>query len=87
MLLIYRYLTNLLFPVLIILVYFRIFLNKEDKFRFKEKIFPSFFYSNKNPKKKLIWFHAASIGEVSSIISLIKKLNTDDINFLITSVI
>ena len=86
MLLIYRYLTNLLFPVLIILVYFRIFLNKEDKFRFKEKIFPSFFYSNKNPKKKLIWFHAASIGEVSSIISLIKKLNTDDINFLITSV-
>ena len=68
MLLIYRYLINIFFPLIIILIYFRTWFNKEDKKRFKEKLFSSSFNIIKNPKKKLIWFHAASIGELKSVI-------------------
>ena len=32
-----------------------------------------FFFQKKN-KKKLIWFHGASVGEISSIIPLVFKL-------------
>ena len=86
MLFVYRYLTIFLFPVLFILIYLRTLFGKEDKIRFKEKIFSSSFYINQNKDKKLIWFHAASIGEVSSIIELIKTINNTNINFIITSV-
>tara|TARA_B110000881_G_scaffold220662_1_gene246595 strand:+ start:830 stop:2104 length:1275 start_codon:yes stop_codon:yes gene_type:complete len=85
----YRYLTYFLYPLLIILIYLRSIFNKEDKIRFKEKIFSSHFnaYNNNN---KLIWFHAASIGECLSIIPLIEEINNNNnnnkINFLITTV-
>ena len=70
------------------LIYFRKLLRKEDPIRYKEKIFPSNFFPNRNQKKKLIWFHAASIGEVQSIFPLIKKLNKEkkNLEFLITTV-
>lgn len=87
MLLIYRYLINIFFPLIIILIYFRTWFNKEDKKRFKEKLFSSSFNIIKNPKKKLIWFHAASIGELKSVILLIKKLNEkNEFDFLVTTV-
>ena len=87
MTLIYRYLINILFPIIIILIFVRVWFKKEDKDRFKEKIFISSFDITKNKDKKLIWFHAASIGELKSIIPLIKKLNTNNkFEFLITSV-
>ena len=88
MLLIYRFITFLLYPLLIVLVYSRKFLNKEDKERFKEKIFPSCFFPQKNSRKKLIWFHAASIGEVKSVFPIIEKLLFDkkNIEILITTV-
>ena len=73
MLLIYRYLINIFFPFIIIIIFFRTLLNKEDKNRFKEKLFSSSFNVIKNHNKKLIWFHAASIGEVKSIIPLKKN--------------
>ena len=87
MLFIYRILINLLilFSPLIILI--RLIKKKEDKNRFKEKLFISSFNITRNKDKKLIWFHAASIGEIKSIIPLIKKLNTNNkFEFLITSV-
>ncbi len=39
------------------------------------------------PEGRLIWFHAASVGEVLSILELIRRLAGDDpdLNFLITS--
>ena len=41
----------------------------------------------KNHNKKLIWFHTASIGELKSIIPLIKKLNKKNkFEFLITTI-
>ena len=87
MLSIYRFLINILFPIIIIVIFLRKFFNKEDKLRFKEKIFISSFNIQKNKKKKLIWFHAASIGEFKSIIPLIEKLNkNNNFNFLITTV-
>ena len=86
MLLIYRYLINIFFPLIIIITFFRTWFNKEDKNRFKEKLFSSSF-NIKNHNKKLIWFHAASIGELKSIMSLIKRLNEkNQFEFLITTV-
>ena len=59
-------------------------MNKEDKFRVKEKFcFPS----KLQGKGKLIWFHGSSVGEIMSIIPIIKKYDNDkSINkILITS--
>ena len=88
MLNIYKYLTYFLSPLFVVLIYFRSFLNKEDKIRFKEKIFSSHFRTQRDRNKKLIWIHAASIGECLSIMPLIDELNYkhQDINFLITTV-
>ncbi len=87
MLLIYRFLLNLIYPLIVIFIYFRIFLNKEDKNRYKEKLFSSSFNTIRNYKKKLIWFHVASIGEFKSIKPLIKELNKKNkFEFLITTV-
>ena len=84
---VYRYLAYFLLPLLIVLIYFRSFFNKEDKKRFKEKIFSSHFRGYKNNNNKLIWFHVASIGEFLSILPLIKEINNKgkNIDFLITS--
>ena len=53
--------------------------------RFKEKISVSKFSLQKN--KKIIWIHAASIGETKSVFPLISKLTKDneDIFILLTS--
>ncbi len=87
MLLIYRSLTNLLYPIIIILIFLRKLNKKEDKLRYKEKIFSSSFNVIRRKNKKLIWFHAASIGELKSIIPIIKYLNKNNYkyDFLITT--
>ncbi len=88
MILIYRFLTLLLYPILIVIIYLRKLFNKEDPYRFKEKIFPSYFFPDRDEKKKLIWLHAASIGEVQSTFPLIQKLNSEkeNVEFLITTI-
>ncbi len=87
MIIIYKVLTNLLYPILIIFLYYRKIINKEDPKRFKEKILSSHFKINKKENLKLIWFHAASIGEFNSIIPIINQLNLNENNlyFLITT--
>ena len=82
----YQFLMAVLFPAIIVLIYCRIFFKKEDKKRFKEKIFEKNFIERKE-NNKLIWFHAASIGEIFSVLPLIKKINKHNsrINFLITT--
>ena len=88
MLSIYRFLTLILYPLFVILIFLRAIFKKEHQTRFKEKIFSSSFNSNRNSNKELIWFHAASIGEALSILPLIDKINhlNKNIDFLITTV-
>ena len=56
--------------------------------RYKEKIFYNSFSVVRENKTKLFWFHAASIGELKSIIPIINDLNdnVENIQFLVTTV-
>ncbi len=66
---IYQIILSLLILISPIIISFRIFKNKEHKKRFVEKFgIPS----KKRNYGKLIWFHGASVGEILSIIPLIK---------------
>ncbi len=87
MILFYRVLAILFYPVIILLTFCRVFLGKEDPKRYKEKIFSSHFNIKRNKDRKLIWIHAASIGELKSIIPIVLKLNDNDQekDFLITT--
>lgn len=87
MILAYRIFTTLLYPFLFIFVYYRKIFNKEDPIRYKEKILVSHFRVSKKKGSKLIWFHAASIGELKSIVPIINKINVNhkNLRFLITT--
>ena len=67
-----------------IIIVFRILRDKEDKKRFKEKFSIT---SKKRVKGKLIWFHGASVGEILSIVPLIKNYekNNSIAQILVTS--
>ena len=71
MLIIYRFLINLIFLLSPLILILRLFKKKEDVRRFKEKF--CIFSKNKN-SGKLLWFHGASVGEIQSITPLIEKL-------------
>ena len=74
MILAYRVITTLIYPILIILIFVRKLMKKEDQKRYREKIFSSYFNVIRKKNTKLIWFHAASIGEIKSIIPILKNL-------------
>lgn len=79
----YKLLSILLIPFARLNLLYRVFKNKEDPKRYTEKLGkPSF----KRPSGQLIWFHAASIGELNSIIPLVKKLTSNNIWVLVTTV-
>ena len=88
MLVTYKLLNFFLYPIIVLIIYLRTFLKKENKIRYKEKIFSSKFNPQRNLNKKLIWFHASSIGELLSIIPVIDELNNinKNLQFLITTV-
>jgi len=67
-------LTLLIFTIAPLIFFYRIFKNKEDKKRFIEKLSLS---TIKRKKGKLIWFHGASVGELLSIIPLIRHYEKD----------
>ena len=85
MILLYRVLTTLIYPLLLIYIFIRKLKKKEDPIRYKEKIFISHFNIVRK-ETKLIWFHAASIGEFKSIIPIIEELNSShNYQFLIST--
>ncbi len=85
MFLFYKITTYLAYPIIIVLIYCRKIIGKEDPERFKEKIF---FQKKEITAKKLVWFHGASIGEINSIIPIIKYFlkKNDELKIIITSV-
>ena len=75
MFLIYQFLIILILILSPIILIIRFIKDKEDTKRFIEKFC---FISKKRTNGNLIWFHAASVGELMSIIPLIKKLETEN---------
>ena len=71
LLLIYKFLSIIFTPVVIIIVLLRVLQGKEISSRIKERFG---FSSIKRPNGKLIWINASSIGEYLATISLIKKI-------------
>tara|TARA_Y100000816_G_scaffold277287_1_gene247300 strand:- start:1905 stop:3149 length:1245 start_codon:yes stop_codon:yes gene_type:complete len=71
---IYKLITQLVRPFIFLYILRRVSKGKEDKTRISER----YGISNLERKDgKVIWFHAASIGESLSILPLLKKLNSD----------
>ena len=66
----YNLLTNIVIIISPLIILFRVIKGKEDIKRVGEKFC---IYSQKKNKKK-IWIHAASVGELMSVVPVIKKL-------------
>ena len=60
---IYQIITYIIRPLFFIFFFIRILNNKEEKGKFFER---KGFSKNKRPPGKLIWIHAASVGETLS---------------------
>ena len=71
---IYQILFSLIILLSPVIVLYRIIKGKEHKTRFTEKFSKS---TGKRRKGKLIWFHGSSVGEILSIIPIIKKYEKD----------
>ena len=70
----YQIVLTLLIFISPIIIFSRIYKNKEHKTRYREKFsIPS----KKRIKGNLIWFHGASVGEIQSIIPLIENYEKD----------
>ena len=69
----YRFLTNLFAPLIALYLRLRKAKGREDEVRFHERLG---FSSVSRPAGKLVWCHAASVGEVLSVLSLLGKLRT-----------
>ncbi len=78
----YKFTSYILIPIILIILYLRIIKNKEDKFRYKERLGKSNF-KNKS-SKRIIWLHAASIGEFKSS-SIIIENYYKDFQILVTT--
>ena len=74
MLFLYQVILTIIILISPAIIFFRILKNKEHRLRYKEKFG---FYSKNRINGKLIWFHGASVGEILSIIPLVKKYEKD----------
>ena len=81
----YNFLIKIFYIPYCLIIFIRIYLGKEHKIKFKEKILKN---KIKRPEGFLFWFHVASIGELTSIFPLIDFFLKKDLklNFLITTV-
>ena len=75
----YRLITILLYPIFILIILLRKLKKKNIQKNIKRR-YSLIILILKETKKKLLWFHAASVGEVISIIPIIKELNNENSN-------
>ncbi len=67
----YRLISILIYPLLALFLFYRVYKKKEDKIRLKER----FGYASTNrPEGRIIWVHAVSVGEANSALTLIEEL-------------
>ena len=71
---VYSIITYLVFILSPIIFFFRIINGKEDPKRFREK----FCIYHKKNNLNSIWFHAVSVGEIMSIIPILKKIEKNN---------
>ena len=82
MLRIYQILSTLLIPVIILNIFIRIYRKKEDRLRFIERFGKPTVKTNN--EKKILWIHAASIGEFKSSDLIIERYHKV-FNILVTT--
>lgn len=80
----YRFLTDITAPFISVYLRMRRVGGREDEARFQERLGHT---SVPRPKGKLVWCHAASVGEALSVLTLLKNLQEGypEWNFLITT--
>jgi 3-deoxy-D-manno-octulosonic-acid transferase len=71
LLLLYRLLVSLLTPLLLLVLLARAWRGKEDPRRLPERLG---WASRRRPAGPLVWLHAASVGELSSLVPLLLRL-------------
>jgi 3-deoxy-D-manno-octulosonic-acid transferase len=69
MFVIYQFFISLILIISPLIILIRLLNGKEDKRRFKEKFS---LINQKSTKDETIWFHAASVGEIMSIIEILR---------------
>jgi 3-deoxy-D-manno-octulosonic-acid transferase len=82
---VYRIISFLVYPFIYILLLWRVLRGKENGTRYTEKLG---YYKISRPKEKLIWFHAASIGEFNAMLPVINSISEEypNISLLVTTV-
>ena len=80
----YNFLIKIFYIPFLLLIFIRKLLRKEHNIKFKEKFLP---LKKERPEGYLFWFHAASLGELNSILTFIDYFAEKDkkYNFLITT--
>ncbi len=71
MLKLYKFFSYIIIPIILINLYLRLINNKEDRKRYKERLGNTSY--NLKLSKKIIWIHAASVGEFKSCNLIIEK--------------
>lgn len=80
----YRFLSIILLPFIILFFLYRCVIKKEIFFRVQEKFGLK---TTKRPKGDLVWLHGVSVGEVRSVLILVEQYfnRFPDLNILVTS--